>query len=170
MPKLKIVVLATAVALSGLSWACSGTGTEGNKPAAGNTAPAPATNQASNAAPTTTVSIPGMSADTQQLFELKCALCHGKDAKGIKNAPNLLTVDDKHTSEEWVAYLNNPKIWDKDNNMPKIPLTPEEAKKLGDWLAATTGKNAAADDKGEKGEMHEKNEKSEKGEKSEGKS
>ncbi len=148
MSKTKTFALFGMLTLMSVGLACSSG--VGEKTGASNTpAPAPKAPAAptSPAAPTATIA--GMTADTQQIFSNKCAMCHGQDAKGMKAAPNLFEVRAKHTSAEWEAYLKDPKIWEKDNTMPKIPLEPEQSKKLADWLAETTGKPGA---KGESGE------------------
>jgi len=145
LSKIKLITLASVLVLGGLACACTPAADESkNAKPATNTAPA-----AVNAnKPAEVAKVEGMPDDVQPIFAAKCKMCHGADAKGFKAAPNILEVKDKHTSAEWVSYLKNPKIWDKDNTMPAPVLTEDEAKKLGDWLAATTGKGApAADEK-----------------------
>jgi mono/diheme cytochrome c family protein len=153
----KAVTLFAVLALASAVSACS-SGDRAGAPANTSNAASPAkpANAPTNAAPTTpeTAAIAGMDAATEQAYGAKCAMCHGKDAKGKGNAPNLLEVRDKHTSDEWAAYLKNPKIWEKDNTMPPANLSADESKHVSDWLAATTGKAGAKggseDDKGEK--------------------
>ena len=151
--KTKALVLTAMFALAGLGIGCG----SDEKPApAANNANKPATPPVVNTAPATpTTDVAAMPADVATVFGARCAMCHGKDAKGQGKNPNLYEVKDKHTSDEWVAYLKNPKIWDKDNTMPPITNLPEaDMKKVADWLAVTTGKGAgpAADTKGEKKE------------------
>jgi mono/diheme cytochrome c family protein len=159
--KTKALALTAVLAFAGLGLAC-GSDEKSNPPANNANKPAvPPTNTAPAPAPTTEMA--GMPADVATIFGARCAMCHGKDAKGQGKAPNLYEVKDKHTADEWVAYLKNPKIWDKDNTMPPVQNLPEaDAKKVADWLAVTTGKPGAKgdDDKGEKKD-DKKNEKTE---------
>ena len=161
--KTKALALTAMLAFAGFGLACSSDekpnapANNANKPAA------PATNTAPAPAPAPTTEMASMPADVATIFGAKCAMCHGKDAKGQGKFPNLYEVKDKHTSDEWVAYLKNPKIWEKDNTMPPVQNLPEaDAKKVADWLAVTTGKPGAKgdDDKGEKKD-DKKNEKTE---------
>jgi cytochrome c553 len=154
--KTKALALTAVLALAGIGIGCGSdekpapAANNANKPAA------PATNTApTNTAPAPTAEVAGMPADVATICGARCAMCHGKDAKGMNKAPNLYEVKDKHTSDEWVAYLKNPKIWEKDNTMPPIKNLPDaDMKKVADWLAVTTGKPGAKgeDEKGEKGE------------------
>ena len=159
--KTKALALTAVLAFAGLGLAC-GSDEKSNPPANNANKPAaPPTNTAPAPAPTTEMA--GMPADVATIFGARCAMCHGKDAKGQGKAPNLYEVKDKHTADEWVAYLKNPKIWEKDNTMPPVQNLPEaDAKKVADWLAVTTGKPGAKgdDDKGEKKD-DKKNEKTE---------
>lgn len=149
-----MIMLIVPFVLASCTLACnsSGVGEKSGAPAnnasASNTKP---TNAAPAPAPTATVA--GIPADVEPIFAAKCAMCHGKDAKGQGNAPNIFDVKDKHTSDQWAAYLKDPKSEDKDSKMPPVQLTPDESKKVSDWLAATTGKAggaAPADAKDEK--------------------
>lgn len=155
----KAITVAAFLALFGLSLACSpAEGDKNAKPATNTAAPATAN---TNAPAPEVVKVAGMPDDVQPIFAAKCKMCHGADAKGSKNAPNLFEVKDKHTAEQWVSYLKNPKIFDKDNNMPTIPLTEPEAKQLASWLAVTVGASgtATSDDKGGAADKGEKGEK-----------
>lgn len=112
-------------------------------------------NKPVNAAPTSTntapsiAALPGMDEATHAAFKAKCALCHGQDGKGSGKAPNLFTVKDKHTAEEWETYLKDPKTFEKNNEMPALPMEDGQRKLLGAWLAKTAGAQtaAAADEK-----------------------
>ncbi|MBK6315205.1 MAG: cytochrome c [Blastocatellia bacterium] len=107
------------------------------------------TNKPVNAAPANTnaapaiAALPGMDEATHAAFKAKCALCHGQDGKGSGKAPNLFTVKDKHTPEQWEGYLKNPRSLEKDNTMPIIPLEDDQRKLLAAWLAKTTGGQSA---------------------------
>jgi mono/diheme cytochrome c family protein len=163
----KVIALSALLTVAGIGWACgSSEGDKNAKPAMTNAAPAANANANTNAA--APVMVAGMAADVQPIFAAKCKMCHGPEAKGSGKAPNLFEVKDKHTAAEWATYLRNTKVFDKDNTMPKIPLTDDEVTKLSEWLAATTGKGGAeaGDDKGgaAKSEKAEKDE-HEKGEK-----
>lgn len=143
MSKTKASALTLVLACSGLLAACAGDPPK-TSPANVNTASAPATNASKPADPKPVeMKVAGMPADTQPIFAAKCASCHGPDATGKPPAANILQVKDKHTSEVWQQYLANPKSLEKDSKMPPIQLTPDEAKKIGDWLAVTTGGGAA---------------------------
>jgi mono/diheme cytochrome c family protein len=154
LSKKKAVALTALLAFAGVGFACSSGVGEKTPPPANNAQAPPATTAPTNAAPPATSQIAGMPADVQSVFAARCAMCHGQDAKGKGNAPNIFEVKDKHTADEWVAYLKNPKIWDKDNKMPPVAnLADADAKKIGEWLAMTTGKpGATGGEKGEKGE------------------
>jgi mono/diheme cytochrome c family protein len=143
----------TVVSFATLMWACGG-----SEPAHNN-APAPATNKATNApasnaaasnANATNAAAPTAAAsmtipdNVKPIYTAKCAGCHGADAKGGPAAPDIFKVKDKHTADEWVSYLKNPKIWEKDNKMPAVKGTDDELKKVGDWLATATGSAPAA--------------------------
>ena len=142
MSKTKTSALMLVLACSSLVAACAGDPPKTPPPA--NTATVAPTNTAKPADPNPVeMKVAGMPADTQPIFAAKCASCHGPDATGKPPAANILAVKDKHTSEEWQKYLANPKSLEKDSKMPPIQLTPDEAKKLGDWLAVTTGGGAA---------------------------
>lgn len=157
----KNLVSLTAIALfAAAAWACGDNAAENRAPAAPpaatNAAKPAGTNAATNAAAagSGTAMLVAIPADVQPIFSAKCAMCHGQDAKGGPAAPNIWKVDEKHPSDEWVAYLKNTKIWEKDNKMPNIQATDDEYKKLGDWLATAAGKEydgKDADEKGEKG-------------------
>ena len=123
MKKSKAIALTGMLALAGFGFACSsGVGEKGNT-----NAPKPTTSATNAPAPTTPTApaasaIAGLDAAGAKTYEAKCAGCHGPDAKGTKGAPDIFAVKDKHTSDEWQAYLTNTKIWEKDNKMPVIPL------------------------------------------------
>jgi mono/diheme cytochrome c family protein len=173
--KKNVAVLVAALFVSGAAGACSQT-SENTNGATNKTTNAPAVNtntaatSNTNAGTGVVVDIP---ADVQPIYAAKCAGCHGQDGKGNKVAPSVLEIADKHTADEWAAYLKDTKIWEKDNKMPVVKLTDEELKTLSAWIASNSGKAPSAgtstgekDDKSEKGG---KGEKSEKSEKSEGK-
>lgn len=157
MDKKKLAALSVVLGLSGLLWAC------GNAPETPKNTNAAAKNAAPPAnkpeTPPTTAAVAGMPDDVAAIFSKTCGGCHGPDAKGTKIAPNIFEVKEKHTAEEWLSYLRNPKIFEQDNTMGAISektLADPEAKKVAEWLAVTTGKGGAAtdakmgDDKGEK--------------------
>jgi mono/diheme cytochrome c family protein len=139
----------TVVSLAGLMWACGGAETPTNNapaPATNKAAPAPANNANANAAaPAGDSSHAAMTipADLKPLYTAKCAGCHGNDAMGGPAAPNIFTVKDKHTADEWTGYLKNPKSLEKESKMPPVVGTDDELKKLGAWLATATGHPAA---------------------------
>ncbi len=145
MSKQKVIMLIVPFVLASCTLACnsSGVGEKSGAPAnnasASNTKPT----NAATPAPTTPVAA-GIPADVEPIFAAKCAMCHGKDAKGQGNAPSIFDVKDKHTSEQWAAYLKDPKSEDKDSKMPPVQLSADESKKVSDWLAATTGKAGGA--------------------------
>jgi mono/diheme cytochrome c family protein len=142
LSKTKASALTLVFACSGLLAACAGDAPKTPPPA--NNAAAPVTNTAKPADPKPVeMKVAGMPADTQPIFAAKCATCHGPDATGKPPAPNILQVKDKHPADVWEKYLEDPKSLEKDSKMPKIPLTPEERKKLAEWLAVTTGGGAA---------------------------
>ena len=141
VPMVKLVSLVAALSIPALGGACAGPAGGGNEASvppdgAANSSPAAA------AKPSAAILV-DMPADVEPIFASKCAVCHGRDARGGPVAPNIFEIEEKHTSKEWVAYLRDPKIWDK--QMPPIQATHEEYTKLGDWLASVTGK---ASDKG----------------------
>ena len=150
--KTKALALTAVLAFAGLGLGCG----SDEKPApAANNANKPAPPPTPPPAPAPPTEMASMPADVATIFGARCAMCHGQDAKGKGKAPNLYEVKDKHTADEWVSYLKNPKIWDKDNTMPAPQNLPEaDMKKVAEWLAMTTGKGAgpAADTKGEKKE------------------
>ena len=164
--KTKALALTAVLAFAGLGLAC-GSDEKSNAPANNANKPAaPPTNTAPAPTPAPPTEMASMPADVATIFGARCAMCHGKDAKGQGKAPNLYEVKDKHTADEWVGYLKNPKIWDKDNTMPAVQNLPEaDMKKVAEWLAMTTGKPGATggEEKGEKKEdkKAEKNEKTE---------
>jgi mono/diheme cytochrome c family protein len=142
----------TVVLFATLIWACGG-----SEPAHNN-APAPATNKAAptnanasnanaanaNAAAPTAAASMTIPDDVKPLYTAKCAGCHGADAKGGAAAPDIFKVRDKHTADEWAAYLKNPKSVEKDSKMPPVKGTDDELKKVGAWLATATGTAPAA--------------------------
>jgi mono/diheme cytochrome c family protein len=108
-----------------------------------------ATNKPVNAAPVNSnaapaiAALPGMDETTHAAFKAKCALCHGQDGKGSGKAPNLFGVKEKHSADEWEAYLKNPRTFEKGNKMPALPLEDGQRKLLAEWLAKTTGGQSA---------------------------
>ena len=150
MSKTTAAALTLTFACSSLLAACAGDAPKTPPPPPANNAAAPASNaNKAPAAPAAEMKVAGMPADAQPIFAAKCAVCHGPDATGKPPAPNIFEVKDKHTPEEWVKYFENPKAFEKDSKMPPVKLTPDEAKKLADWLAATTGGAAKAAEKPE---------------------
>jgi mono/diheme cytochrome c family protein len=144
----------TAVPIAAALWACGGSEPAGNATAANNAnrvvvantpaANANATNaSAANANAASTATASAIPADVQPLFTSKCSACHGADATGGPAAPNIFKVKDRHTPEQWAAYLKNPKSLEKNSRMPPVNATEEEYKKLGAWLATATGGGAA---------------------------
>jgi mono/diheme cytochrome c family protein len=126
-------LVVVALACAALAWACSGPPERAAAPAEPPTTPAPA--------PKTAVLV-DMPADVQPIFAKKCADCHGLDARGGPAAPNLRELDVKHTPDEWIAYLKDPRSRKK--LMPRIVATPDEYKILGEWLAEVTSKDGKA--------------------------
>jgi mono/diheme cytochrome c family protein len=146
----KRVASSLAVAsLAALMLACGGSepaqnaapaANNANRAAAANTNKTPASNTANaNAAMPAGTSASALPADVQPLFTAKCSACHGPDATGGPAAPNIFKVKDKHTADQWIAYLKNPKSLEKNSKMPPVKATEEEYKKLGAWLATATG-------------------------------
>lgn len=137
------LVLVNALALVFVAGACSkstptsNVSNVSNKPS--NAAPANA-----NAAPVI-AALPGMDEATHAVFKAKCTLCHGQDGKGSGKAPDLFAVTDKHSADEWEAYLEDPKTFDKKNKMPALPMEADQRKLMAAWLAKTIGSTPPAE-------------------------
>ncbi len=138
--KTKQLSIAVIVAWCLLMLACSNTN---DKPAA-NPVDERQSKPATDVAPPEPKPVSAVPADLQVLYGKKCAFCHGKEARGGAQGPNILAEDDKHSADEWTAYLKNPKVFSKKNRMPKPKLTDDEAKQLGTWLATAVGSEKGA--------------------------
>jgi mono/diheme cytochrome c family protein len=147
LPDRKPAVLVVALACAVSFWACAGREGARNQPAApaSPTAAAPALSPSQE-----TALLADLPVDVQPIFVTKCAECHGLDARGGPAAPNILELDEKHTPEQWIAYLKNPQSRNK--KMPRIVATQEEYRVLGEWLAITTAKASGAGEERKRGE------------------
>jgi len=67
--------------------------------------------------------------DAEEIYQNKCASCHGDDLAGDDNTPGLTEVGSKLSEEEIETIINEGQ-----GNMPAGMATPEEAKILGEWL------------------------------------
>jgi cytochrome c553 len=83
------------------------------------------------------VTNPDIPEEVRAPFAQKCVGCHGADGKGGPVAPNLFALESRRTASGWAEYLKNPPKLGK--RMPPIPLTPDEARVLGAWLATIAG-------------------------------
>ncbi|MGI8316118.1 cytochrome c550 [Halobacillus mangrovi] len=70
------------------------------------------------------------SANPEEMFQSKCASCHGGDLSGGAG-PNLQKVGSKYSAEEIKDIIVNG----KGSAMPAGLYTGEEATKLAEWLA-----------------------------------
>ncbi|ARI77036.1 cytochrome c550 [Halobacillus mangrovi] len=70
------------------------------------------------------------SANPEEMFQSKCASCHGGDLSGGAG-PNLQEVGSRYSAEEIKEIIVNG----KGSAMPAGLYTGEEATKLAEWLA-----------------------------------
>jgi len=148
----RVASMVAVIPFAAMMWACGGA-----EPPA-NTAPTPATNKAPvpsnansanvNAAPASNTNAASAAmtipADVKPIFTAKCAGCHGADATGGPAAPSICKVKDKHTTDEWIKYLKDPKSLDKDSKMPPVSGTDAELKTVASWLSEATGHDSMA--------------------------
>ena len=76
------------------------------------------------------------STDGMTLFLANCAVCHGRDARGQRNAPSLVTGEAaKLTAEELAAKISKGKPL---AGMPRFrgTLTPEQIRAVAEYLVS----------------------------------
>lgn len=74
-------------------------------------------------------------------FLENCAECHGDTAEGTKNAPKLIGVTKKYSSDNLIKLLKNPQAYGLSEDMPEFSALPdEELKQIVDYLKAVEKK------------------------------